>query len=49
MARSKKGTQALPKRRQIKSGGPGFIGAKGSSKTSVAGARTGGKRITKRR
>lgn len=37
------------KGKPIASGGPGFIGAKGSSKTLMAGSRSGGKRITKRK
>lgn len=34
-------------RRPIKSGGPGFIGAKGSSKTVMAGSKRGGRKLTK--
>ena len=35
--------------RPIKTGGPGFIGAKGSSPTVMRGSKPGGKKATKTR
>ena len=35
------------KGKPIKTGGPGFIGAKGSSPTVMRGSKAGGKKLTK--
>lgn len=40
-------TKIIRKGKTLGSGGPGFLGGKGTSKTLMAGSRSGGKKLSK--